>query len=242
MSSKVLIPISFAEASTTLQIAQSPNSSPRMRPPFDSGRKWRPLSIFAATCQASIPCFHPNRYRDRSDPTALALQVHDDPPALTLLNIFQLQRGEFSASQHTSDQERQNAVIALAFDRDRSGTASNSFACSRVSQFPIRLPFCLRFGTSAICDACSASRMVRHRSETAPLGDSRYLPKGPPGGMGAGTDRKVRAAASEGGGDRSGRQRNAPDSDGLDPDSSQPLAPGNPSSASQRRGIPRCIL
>jgi polyphosphate kinase len=68
--------------------------------------------------------------------------------------------------------------------------------------------------------------------ETAPLGDSRYLPKGPPGGMGAGTDRKVRAAASEGGGDRSGRQRNAPDSDGPDPDSIQPLAPGNPSSAS----------
>jgi hypothetical protein len=76
---------------------------------------------------------HPNRYRDRSDPAALTLQVDDDPPALTLLNVFELQCGEFSASQRTSDQERQNAVIALAFDRGAVRHRKQFFRAARAS-------------------------------------------------------------------------------------------------------------
>jgi hypothetical protein len=50
------MPISFADCSTTDQIAQSPSSSPINFPLLESDRSNRPSSTFAATIQASIPC------------------------------------------------------------------------------------------------------------------------------------------------------------------------------------------
>ncbi len=48
--------ICFDDCSTKDQMAQSPSSSPSILPDFESGRWSRPLSIFAAVVQASIPC------------------------------------------------------------------------------------------------------------------------------------------------------------------------------------------
>jgi hypothetical protein len=78
-------------------MARSPNSSPRMRPLFDGGRRRRPFFALCCYLRGVNSLLHPNRYRDRSDPAALTLQVHDDPPTRTLLNVFELQRGELSA-------------------------------------------------------------------------------------------------------------------------------------------------
>jgi hypothetical protein len=93
-------------------------------------------------CPSYLSINRIDRDGDGADTPAFALEIGQHPPSLSLLNGLDVELGQLIPPQGTAHQSRQDHVIAFALQSGAVGTASSSFACSRVSQFPSRVPFC----------------------------------------------------------------------------------------------------
>ena len=60
---------------------------------------------------------HPQRHSHGAKPAALAAEVDDDPAVLAQLDLGDVERGQFPPPERAADQEREDAVVALPFQR-----------------------------------------------------------------------------------------------------------------------------
>src|ERR1019366_9803834 len=106
---------------TAAQIALLFSASPRSRaPPLTTGRNTLPPVISASNSPRVDSGLCPCGHRNRPDLAAFAREIHDAPAAVALLNVIEVEAGEFGSAQPATDQEGEQRAIARG--REAAGT------------------------------------------------------------------------------------------------------------------------
>ncbi len=87
---------------------------------------------------------HPLRHWHRADVPPLADQIHYGPVVISLLNGIQIQAGDFTPSQPTTEEQTQNRPVPFSFDARDIGSRKDGPALFRREPVPQPHPQSLR--------------------------------------------------------------------------------------------------
>ena len=82
-------------------------------------------------------CLHPLRHRNHWNMAAFADEIDDSPVILSLLQVRELQIGQFAAPKPTAEQHRRYGAVSLSFEcvrRRELPEAASLVCCKAISQ------------------------------------------------------------------------------------------------------------
>src|SRR5579863_3227740 len=105
----------------------------------------------------------PVRYRHTPSPSTFADQVRDDPPLIPLLNMFNVQCGEFRAAQPPAKEKAEHCTVADALQSGQVGKLQKALCLSRREPMPqsdARTLYTLGAGNAA-CEFWGQEAVIR---------------------------------------------------------------------------------